>query len=410
MAEALKAQFGEDVPVRIAAMIARVFPEFAGAEFVSETLRGYAPLELLDRGRRIAEVLHRHLPQDYPRALDVLLRSLGPPAQRTMGNGMAPFLYLPYVYFVAEHGLSHFDESIAAMHAITRRFSFEFGIRPFIERDPQRMLAVLARWTSDPDVHVRRLVSEGTRPRLPWAPRLRVFEKDPRPVLALLERLRDDPEDYVRRSVANHLNDLGKDDPALLLQTCERWARNAPPPRMRLIRHALRTLLKRGEPRALAVLGFGHGASVRLAAATITPRRPAIGASVTIEFELVSAARRVQPVLVDLRIDYARAPGAPRASRVFRLASFELAPGASRRLRKTVSLRQMSTRTHHPGRHRVEALVNGQPLALGHFVVRAPGMWHADRALPASPRPPAPRPPAPRARDPRPATPEKHRE
>jgi 3-methyladenine DNA glycosylase AlkC len=370
MAEPLTAQYGPEIPRRIAAMIERVHPVFASRAFVAQALDGYETLGLLPRARHIARAMASHLPPAYPEALDVVLRSLGPPAAATMGNGMASFVYLPHTYWVAEHGLDHLEQSVAAMHAITQRFSFEFGIRPFVERHPQAMLAVLARWADDPNVHVRRLVSEGTRPRLPWASRLRVFERDPRAVIALLERLRDDPDDYVRRSVANHLNDLGRDDPALLVEVCTRWADDAPAPRRRLIRHALRTLVKRGDPHALAVLGFPVGAEVVLRGARVQPARARVGDTVEVSFELASTASQPQQVLVDLRVGYARAAGraadAPRV-KVFKLSAAELAPGEVLAVRKRLSLRQMSTRTHHPGAHRIDALVNGVAMPVGVF-------------------------------------------
>jgi 3-methyladenine DNA glycosylase AlkC len=371
VAEPLKAQYGPEVPRRIAAMIERVHPTFASRAFVAQALAGYEDLELLPRARHLARAMADHLPREYPVALEVVLRSLGPPAERTTGNGMAPFVYLPHVYWVADNGLDHLDDSVRAMHAITQRFTFEFGIRPFVERYPDEMLAVLGRWCDDPSVHVRRLVSEGLRPRLPWAPRLKVFARDPRPVIALLERLRDDPDEYVRRSVANHLNDLGRDDPARLVELCTRWAEDAPPARVKLIRHALRTLVKRGDPHALAVLGYPKGARVALQAPSVTPARARIGDVVTIAFALASTSDEAQPVLVDLRIGYASAParaGAAR-SKVFKLSSALLGPGAMLALSHRLALRQMSTRTHHPGLHRVEALVNGVAMTVGSFEI-----------------------------------------
>lgn len=369
MAEPLKARYGPEIPRRIAAMIERVHPVFPTRAFVAQALRGYEDLELMPRARHVARAMADHLPPDYPTALDVVLRSLGPPIEAGTGNGMAPFLYLPHVFWVADAGLDHLDDSVRAMHAITRRFTFEFGIRPFVERYPREMLAVLDRWCDDPDVHVRRLVSEGLRPRLPWAPRLKVFERDPRPVLALLERLRDDPQDYVRRSVANHLNDLGRADPALLVEVCTRWAQDAPPERLRLVRHALRTLVKRGDPHALTVLGYGERAKVVLRGASVAPSRVPIGGAVEIAFEVASTARRVQRVLVDLRVTYAGARADAARVKVFKLDAGELAPGGARAFRKRLSLKQLSTRTHHPGLHRVEALVNGAAHEVGGFEV-----------------------------------------
>lgn len=215
MAEPLKNHFGPEIPKRIAGMISAVFPRFDAQAFLDEAFKGYEDLHLTPRGWQIARALRRHLPDDFAAAADILIASLGPKLDRTEGLGMAPFLYLPHVLFVAEYGLDHFELSMRAQYELTQRFTAEFGIRPFLVRYPEQTLARLTAWTGDPSVHVRRLVSEGTRPRLPWAPRLRAFQANPRPVLALLERLKDDPELYVCRSVANNLNDIGKDHPAL---------------------------------------------------------------------------------------------------------------------------------------------------------------------------------------------------
>jgi 3-methyladenine DNA glycosylase AlkC len=214
MAEPLKNHFDERVPRTIATQIAGVWPAFGGDQFLSDVLQAYDDLGLMDRGRHIARTLRKHLPDAYPEALGILLRSIGDRPARTEGDGgMASFLYLPHVQFVEEFGLEDFEASLNALYVLTQRFTGEFSVRPFIERYEAESLALLEQWTQDSNAHVRRLVSEGTRPRLPWAARLRRFQEDPAPVLSLLERLRDDPEEFVRRSVANNLNDIGKDHP-----------------------------------------------------------------------------------------------------------------------------------------------------------------------------------------------------
>jgi 3-methyladenine DNA glycosylase AlkC len=368
MAEPLKHQFGPGVVRSIAAMLQAAEPAFPRDAFVADVLDGFEALELKARAQHLADAMQRHLPEPYPRALDVVLRSVGPPLAATSGNGMAPFLYLPHTLFVARQGLAdeHFDASMGALHALTRRFTGEFAIRPFIERHPGRALRWLNEWTRDPDEHVRRLVSEGTRPRLPWGARLRVFERDPRPALELLERLKDDPSDYVRRSVANHLNDVGKDHPALLLRTCERWLRDAPAARRALVRHALRSLAKRGDAKALSLLGFGASPAVRVERPGFEPPSARIGDAVTLRFALADTGGRVQSLRVDLCVFYVKASGAA-SPKVFRLREIEL-PGDGRvEIAHRLSLRQMTTRKHHPGRHRVEALVNGHALPLGAF-------------------------------------------
>src|SRR3989338_7440297 len=227
MAEPLVNQYGADVPKAIARMITAVHPAFESRKFVADALKGYEALALMPRGNHIARALQRPLPPDYPKALKILLASLDQPHGRDAGLTLGSFLYLPHTMFVAEFGLDHFEASMQAQHALTQRFTAEFSIRPFLQQHEAATLARLKQWASDPSEHVRRLVSEGSRPRLPWASRLPAFQKNPAPVIELLELLKDDPALYVRRSVANNLNDIGKDHPDLLAQTAKRWLQGA---------------------------------------------------------------------------------------------------------------------------------------------------------------------------------------
>lgn len=370
MAEALKDQFGPEVVRRIAASIVAVQPSFPARAFTDDALAGYEALELMARVRRIAQALHRHLPADFEEATGILLASAR--AVQGASQGWSAFTWLPHTFFVSLYGLdeAHFEASMRAQHALTQLCTAEFSLRAFLERHPRRCFERLREWARDDSEHVRRLVSEGTRPRLPWAPRLRALQRDPAPVLELLELLKDDPSEYVRRSVANNLNDIGKDHPELLLDVCGRWLAEAPAPRRALVRHALRSLTKKGDPRALALLGFGAGGRVAVEAAEIAPARLRIGERLRVSFELVGKGGAqgdgAAEVLVDLRVHYAKADGKARP-RVFRLGSVQLAAGERRRLARTLSLRQMSTRTHHPGVHEVEALLNGAVVPLGRF-------------------------------------------
>ncbi len=366
MAEPLKDRFGPDVPVRIASMIASVHPGFASEAFVARALEGYDDLELTPRARHIARALAAHLPDDAEEAIAVLVASLGPPTLRL--EGMDSFLYLPHVFFVADYGLECLEASLAAQYQLTQRFTAEFSIRAFLERYPEETLARLRLWARDPNVHVRRLVSEGTRPRLPWAPRLRPFQRDPAPVVDLLELLKDDPEPYVRRSVANNLNDIAKDHPEVAVAVARRWLQGASPERRALVAHGLRTLVKQGHPKALEVLGFEAGTKVVVDRLTVAPDPAAIGGRVRIEVDLRNPDSSPRAVLVDLRVHFVKANGALRP-KVFKGATLELEPGATGRVRKTVSLAQHTTRTHYPGRHHVEALVNGALMGRAEFTV-----------------------------------------
>lgn len=364
MAEPLKNHYGPQIPKGIGGMIAAVYPAFNRRAFLRDALDGYEALDLMPRGRHLAHALHRHLPAAYPAAVKVLIASLEAPKVR--GADLGTFIYMPHTFFVAEYGLDHLEISLQAQYELTQRFTAEFSIRPFLERHPEATLARLRTWAKDPSEHVRRLVSEGTRPRLPWAPRLRAFQRDPSPVLALLELLKDDPALYVRRSVANNLNDIGKDHPALLAQIARQWLKGAGPQRAWLVRHALRSAVKRGEAGALAVLGFGDAAQVTLSQTRLSPKRVSMGGSVALSFFLTNTAAKQQRVLVDFRVHFVKANGQANP-KVFKLKTLDLAPGEQVALSKKISLAEMSTRKHYPGKHQVEVLLNGAISPLGSF-------------------------------------------
>ncbi len=371
MAEPLKNQFGADVPRRIGAQIAAVSNTFDHLAFLRDALDGYEDLELMPRARHIARTLRAHLPATYPEALAVLMASIGPRATRAAAEGMAAFYYGPHTYFVSEFGLDHFEISMDAQYELTQRFTAEFSIRPFLEHHQEATLARLRRWATDKNAHVRRLVSEGSRPRLPWASRLRAFQKDPAPVLELLELLKDDPELYVRRSVANNLNDIGKDHPEILVEVARRWLEDATAERRWIVNHALRSAIKRTESGALETLGFGAAANVSVRHVSITPARAPIGKTVQVRLDVANKDAGRQRVLVDLRVHFVKANGGTSA-KTFKLKTLELEGKQSVTLQKTISLALLTTRKHYPGHHRVEVLLNGNARRIGAFeVVRA---------------------------------------
>lgn len=258
----LKTLIGRELVGLIGESIQNVSSGFSLREFTVAAVRGLDKLELKGRAQHIAVALRLFLPEDFGDALEILTASLGPTLSETEGNGLAPFFYLPHSEFIAFYGLEHFELGMQANLELTQRFSAEFSIRPFIERYPEKSLKLLRKWSRHASPHVRRLVSEGSRPRLPWGMRLKVFSSAPEKTLALLELLKDDPELYVRRSVANHLGDLLKDHPELVYETCRSWiaevsARKIPretrSARFWMIRHAVRLPAKKNNPEALEI-------------------------------------------------------------------------------------------------------------------------------------------------------------
>lgn len=256
----LKDLMGHDLVRLIAQSFAEVLPGFDQRSFEQTAMDGLEALELSQRARQIGLALAEQLPQSFSDAGPLLLASFGPELTRTEGNGLAPFFYLPHSHVIMERGLADFENGMRANYELTKRFSAEFSVRPFLTKYPDQSLKLLKVWTNDSNAHVRRLVSEGTRPRLPWAGRLREFQQTPQRMLPLLELLKDDPELYVRRSVANHLADMLKDHPDVVFETFKRWLKeisrkttSAEKAKSRkwMIRHAVRLPAKKGDARAL---------------------------------------------------------------------------------------------------------------------------------------------------------------
>lgn len=252
--EPLKSLLDRRAVELIGASVATVCDTFDAASFEEEASASLDALELKPRANLIGELLWRGLGDatdgsDASR-ITLLIAALGPPLTRTAGFGLAPFFYLPHSSLLHDHPRDA-EAALRGCYALTSRSTAEFAIRPLLIRSPRLVLDAFAEWVSDPDPHVRRLVSEGARPRLPWAERLQALDADPSPMLPLLDRLVDDPDLYVRRSVANHIGDIAKRHPEIAFATCERWLDGASPERRWVIRHAVRHPAKGGVERAL---------------------------------------------------------------------------------------------------------------------------------------------------------------
>ena len=337
----------------LAGHLAQAWPAFPVDAFVDDASSALGHLELMDRVRHVAAALGRHLPQDFVAAAEVLDGTLAEP-------GFSGWMMLPCGFFVAAAGIDEPDVALPLLARLSPRLSSEGPVRPFIERYPELSHEYLLAWARDPDEHLRRLASEGSRPRLPWAPRLAAFVRDPAPVLEVLDLLRDDPSEYVRRSVANNLNDISKDHPDLAMAVARRWLEAGGDHVPEVVRHGLRSLVKKGDAEALALLGFDGDAPVRLLDLTAEPARLAIGEAVELSFTLVAGGAPAA-VVVDYRVSHAGARG-PRAAKVFKLTTCTLEPGVPRRFRRRHAFREVTVRRLYPGVHRLEVQVNGRVL------------------------------------------------
>lgn len=369
MAETLKQLVGPPQIDRVAQQIRAVWAPFDAARFKAEAKRGLDALELLDRGRHVGRVLRACLPDDTAEAIAIVSRSLGDPLTVTAELGGDVWRYLPYSALLLAHGAEAFDVALTANHALTQRFTAEFSMRGLLAADLDRALRALETWRDDPSPHVRRLVSECTRTRLPWASKVAALSPARRRLVALIEPLRDDESDYVRRSVANHLNDLSKEDPALVLATCKAWLRGVEPrsARWRLCEHALRTLLKRGDAAALALLGVSTKTAL-LVAGSVKPARLALGDTVAIAATITNPTARATKARVELVVHFARGEGSSR--RVFRLGEHALNANGTASVSRRLALVHRTTRKLQSGVHRVELLVNGRVEPIGTFTLR----------------------------------------
>ncbi|MFJ7142559.1 DNA alkylation repair protein [Pseudomonas protegens] len=359
---ALKEIFNQQRLEHIADALHAVHPAFDRQGFLQRAGHGLDELSLMQRLARVSESLHQVLDLDYPTSLE-LLKALAPRL-----NSRFVCIFLPH--YVASYGLHDFELSMAALKYFTGFGSSEFAVRHFLRQDCQRTLAVLQEWATDSDEHVRRLASEGSRPRLPWSFRLEQLQADPQLAAPILERLRNDPSLYVRKSVANHLNDITKEHPQWVLERLEGWPLEQPHSAW-IARHALRSLIKQGDRRALAIIGAGARPEVEVARFQVAPGQLRLGDSLNLSLTLVSTSPRNQRLVVDYAIDYVKASGAT-ASKVFKLKTFTLQGLARVELGRNQQIRELTTRRHYPGRHGVQLLVNGEPLAASHFYLLIP--------------------------------------
>ena len=375
MAEPFKNLINATLVQTAAAHLARQGRGFDAARFAALALPGLDALEMKARAMQICAALEATLPAAFDDAADLIEATLAPAGrswadQPSGADGLAGWILWPVGEFVARRGQATPDRALQLLHALTQRFTAEFAIRPFIVQHPALVFATLQRWTQDPSEHVRRLVSEGSRPRLPWGLQLKALVADPSPTLPLLRALQDDPSDYVRRSVANHLNDIAKDHPALVADWLRTHLPDATPARRTLLRHASRTLIKAGDRPVLAAWGLDKPFKGQ-ATLTLSAQRLRVGETFELQLSLQSGAARPQKLAVDYAVHHVKADGRLTA-KVFKGWTVDLPGHGQLDLVKTHSMREITTRRYHPGAHGLDVRINGRVVAEAGFELLPP--------------------------------------
>ncbi len=382
MAEPFKNLLGPKVVAAMATHLQRAGTTtgagFDARRFRSLGLAGLEALEMKARAQHLCGALEKTLPGDFDGAAAVMEGALasmdeiddatldGPAGARD--DGLAGWAVWPLTEYVARHGQADAPRALQALHAMTQRFTAEWAIRPFILAEPALLFDTLQRWSTDRSPHVRRLVSEGSRPRLPWGMVLKPLVHDPSPTLPLLRTLMDDASPYVRRSVANHLNDIARDHPYLVEAWLQEHLPSATPQRMALLKHGSRTLVKKGHAGVLKAFGVGDKFKGE-ASLVLSSRRAKVGESMGFVLTLRASGKQAQRLAIDYAVHHVKAKGGT-SPKVFKGWTAELEPGETREFRKQHSLKPITTRVYYPGEHRIEVLVNGSIVAEASFDLR----------------------------------------
>ncbi|MBW5445455.1 hypothetical protein GE107_05190 [Cohnella sp. CFH 77786] len=359
MAEALKEMYHEAFLRDFARKITKRLPSFDEEKFVGLALGpGWESLELKGRMRRITESLGATLPPAYEQALDVL---------EDIADECRGFPYMFFPDFVERYGLDQWDRSVDALEKFTPMSSSEFGVRPFLLKDLDRMMDRMLRWASHPDEHVRRLASEGCRPRLPWAMGVPALKRDPSPIWPILERLKADPSEYVRRSAANNLNDISKDHPEQVVERLIRWQGRDERTDW-ILRHGCRGLIRAAHPEVMARFGLLPAAGVQVDEWKVSPLEIPRGGSAEVAYGLKVPEGEAVKLRLELAVTFPR-PGGKRYRKLFKLSEKVAAPGSEVRGSRRHSFADLSTRLHYPGVHHLALIVNGQEAASAEAVL-----------------------------------------
>lgn len=343
---------------------------FDRSAFECSILATLTDLELKQRVQLIADTLFEVLPNDVVERNQVLLKMLHPETTGEIAGisdetGLRGWAIYPLTMVVGQHGLDEFEGSLNVLKEMTKRFSAEFDVRYFLIADQERALAVMAPWANDPDVHVRRLLSEGTRPRLPWGEQIKRLVADPAPMIPILYKLRDDPEEYVRRSVANHLNDISKDHPELIADLATEWIEGASKNRQRLLRHACRGLIKQGHTKTLAAFGMKEPlldvSDISIASDTID-----FGGEVGFSLNIKSTDSASQSLVIDYVMHFQKANG-KLAGKVFKWKNVTIKAGETLELNKSHAIRPITTRKYYGGEQAISVRINGKDFGYATF-------------------------------------------
>lgn len=356
MANLLKNIYSDDFYNQYCKVLIKYLPNFSKIDFLYHIYGSeWEALSLKERMAKNTKVLDQYLPNYFPDACNLLIKML--PDFKASNTSQQSLVYMFLPDYIKTYGLAFFEESMAAMEQITPFTSCEFAIRYFIQQYPEKTMAQMLLWSQHPNHHVRRLASEGSRPRLPWAMALPAFKREPTPILPILQQLKNDSSKYVRKSVANNLNDIAKDNPDFVLEVAEEWYGNNKNTDW-VVKHGLRTLLKQANRQALAIVGLIANPNVSIQQFSLQTNNIQLGEY--LHFSLAVHNNSAKRAL--LRLEYAvyyQKANASLSKKVYKISEKEYAANTVTSIKRKQHFKPISTRRYHAGLHQIEIIVNG---------------------------------------------------
>lgn len=360
--------FNENLITEMAVALKKATAIFNTERFITRAAAFNNDTPFKTRAQIITDALINELPNDFETAANTILDSFHHIQKAESWNA---FYFMPFGEFVAQKGChqQHLKTAFQLIYEITKRFTSEFAIRPFLEHFPEETMQTLKIWSTDENEHVRRLVSEGSRPRLPWAKVNRKLVDNPTPSLLLLEKLKTDSSKYVQKSVANHLNDITKDHSAIVFQTLNDWKKLNNKNTNWIIKHALRNELKKGTREAMKILGFKENPKIIVSDFKISHNHIDLGNDLFFDFNVLSQEQTSVALMIDYIIHYQKANG-KTAPKTYKLKTTNLNSHQLISIKKKQAFKPISTRKLYSGTHRIELFINGQSFGSKPFTLK----------------------------------------
>lgn len=364
MGNLLKDIYSKEFYNNFSEILREVVPSFDKNKFLNFIFSdGWSEKELKQRMRHTTLALREIFPKNFQQSAMCIDKIIHILKEKYMREKSVEFMFLPD--YIEVYGIDDYFTSIKLIENVTQFSSCEFAVRPFVIKYGDKMLQQMLKWSLHENHHVRRLASEGSRPRLPWAIALPKLKNNPAPILPILENLKNDPSEYVRRSVANNLNDIAKDNPEIVISIAKKWKGKSKETDA-LIKHACRTLLKQGNPKILKHFGLADNPKIKVTDFKILTPKVNIGDSLEFSFSLHNASKQPQTTRVEYGIYFLRQNG-QLSKKVFKISERQLKPNEINNIKRRQSFKLITTRTFYTGQHELSIIINGQEKEINKF-------------------------------------------